>query len=75
MVAESTTPHLTTQQLVDQITTYNPTATPEFLARFTPANLMTYLQHLIACQEPRGSAARWIRPTETPAIMGWLPAL
>lgn len=75
MVAESTVPHLTTQQLVDQITTYNPTASPDFLARFSPTNLMTYLQHLIACQEPRGRTARWIRPYETPAIMGWQPGV
>lgn len=78
MVAESTTgyPHdLTLEQLVDQITTVNPTASPEFLARFTAANLANYLRHLLCAQEPRGRTARWIRPQETPAIMGWEPAV
>lgn len=75
MVAESPAPALTTEQLVEQIATYNPTASAEFLAHFSPANLTTYLQHLIACQEPRGRTARWVRPSETPAIMGWQPAL
>ena len=66
---------LTHEQLVDQITEFNPTASPEFLARFSPGALMNYLRHLLAVQEPRGRTARWIRPNETPAIMRWEAAL
>ena len=76
MVAEATpaSPTLTAEQLVQQINAYNPTATPEFLGRFSPMALANYLRHLIATQEPRGRTARWLRPNETPAIMRWEPA-
>ncbi len=66
---------LTTEQLVEQIHAYNPTATPEFLSGFTPAALANYLKHLIATQEPRGRTARWRRLEETPAITRWVPAV
>ena len=74
MVADATTQteDLTTEQLVDQISAFNPTASVEFLARFSPTALRNYLSHLLAAQEPRGRTARWRRLDETPAIMRWV---
>lgn len=76
MVAEAISDEagLTAEQLVTQITAVNPTATHEFLARFSTRALSNYLRHLHASQEPRGRTARWLRPDETPAIMRWEPA-
>ncbi len=76
MVAESNpAPDMTPEQLIEQIAARNPTASRDFLAAFSPTALFNYMRHLIACEEPRGRTARWIRPDETPAIMRWEPAI
>lgn len=76
MVAESApAPDYTAEQLIEQIATHNPTASRDFLSGFSPTALLNYLSHLIACQEPRGRLARWVRPDETPAIMRWEPVI
>jgi hypothetical protein len=64
---------LTRAQLVDRIAAMNPSATPEFLARFGEQSLGNYLEHLVSAQEPRGRTARWVRRNETPAISKWEP--
>jgi hypothetical protein len=51
----------------------NPSATPEFLARFGEQSLGNYLEHLVSALEPRGRTARWVRRNETPAISKWEP--
>ncbi|MDX2114947.1 MAG: hypothetical protein SFZ24_04900 [Planctomycetota bacterium] len=62
---------LTREQLVLEIQGYNPSATLEYLGRFTTRALHRYLEHLQAASEPRGRMARWLRPGDTPAIMGF----
>ncbi|HVZ93418.1 MAG TPA: hypothetical protein VG797_02805 [Phycisphaerales bacterium] len=66
-------PLLTHDQLVNQIRTLNPSATSEYLARFDGPALAVYLRHLLSCLEPRGRAARWQRPGDTPAIIRAIP--
>lgn len=58
------------EQVIDWILTLNPTAARGFLERFEARPLAMYLDHLMAAQSPRGRSARWIRPDETPAIVG-----
>jgi len=55
--------------LVDRITTLNPTATWEFLARFSDGALALYLEHLHAKIETDDPRRPWSRPGDTPAIM------
>ena len=43
---------MTKRELIDRITALNPTAGPEFLARFKDADLAQYLQHLQWLQPP-----------------------
>lgn len=62
---------LSREQLMLQIQSMNPTATVQHLARFSVNALGLYLAHLIAACEPRGRMARWVRPAETPAIVGF----
>lgn len=62
---------LTREQLILQIQNLNPTATISSLARFSARALGLYLDHLQSAFEPRGRMARWIRPAETPAILGF----
>jgi hypothetical protein len=69
--AELTECTLSREQLMLQIQSLNPTATIQHLARFSANALGLYLAHLNAACEPRGRMARWIRPTETPAIIGF----
>ena len=64
---------LSRMQLIDRIGEMNPSATPEFLARFGHQSLGNYLEHLLSAQEPRGRTARWVRRNETPAIERWEP--
>jgi len=76
MVAECTTVAecgLSREQLMDRIAELNPSASPEFLARFGLESLGNYFDHLISAQEPRGRMARWVRRGETPAISRWEP--
>lgn len=60
---------LTREQVVDRIITINPTATAEFLARFSERSLRAYLAHLQSATQPRGPGARWERPGDSPAIV------
>ena len=62
-------------QIVDQITTLNPSVGPDFLSRFRPESLATYLRRLLVAQEPRAEAPGWIRTGELPAITRWAPAV
>jgi hypothetical protein len=55
-------------RLMSQIITINPTATAAFLERFGTRDLEQYLRHLNASQQPRGRAARWVRPEGGRAI-------
>ncbi len=57
-------------RLIDGIVHINPTATPEWLARFSDPALAQYLRHLEAAAKPRGREAVWVRTAETPALMG-----
>lgn len=65
---------LTREQVIEQIRSLNPSATIAFLELFEALALRTYLEHLLAAQEPRGRQARWERPGDSPAIMGWVSA-
>lgn len=65
---------LSREQLIDRIQTLNPTASAEYLARFSEADLDLYLDHLSAAFEPRGRLARWLRRGETRAIQCFVPA-
>ncbi len=60
---------LSREQIVDQIMMINVSATSEYLAQFSHDSLDTYLDHLLAAQQPRGAHARWDRPGDTPAMM------
>lgn len=55
--------------LIDEIRAYNPSAPSGFLASFTKRDLEVYLEHLASAKEPRGRAARWVRPGDTPAMV------
>lgn len=57
------------QQLIEAIQEHNRSATQDFLFGFDEAALSNYLSHLVYRTRPRGTAARWIRPTETHAIV------
>lgn len=60
---------LTIDQLIDRIKTFNPSASPDYLASFDRAALINYLEHLEYAHCPRGPHARWERRPETPAII------
>jgi hypothetical protein len=68
---ELTEAALTVEQLIAQIQAFNPTASAEYLARFTCCALQRYLAHLTSASEPRGRAACWTRLGDTPAIIGF----
>lgn len=56
-------------RLMSQIITINPGATAAFLERFGTRELESYLRHLHAAQQPRGSNARWVRPEGSRGIV------
>lgn len=60
---------LTRGQVIERIMTLNPTAGVDFLADFSERSLRAYLDHLASAQIPRGRAARWVRPGDTPGIV------
>ena len=60
---------LSFEQVVDQIISINRSATVEYLNQFKRESLDTYLDHLLASQQPRGASSRWDRPGDAPAIM------
>lgn len=61
---------MTRERLIERILEINPSATAAFLGEFEHGALARYLGHLISAEAPRGREARWVRPTETPAIVG-----
>lgn len=61
---------LTREQLVDRILHINPSATARFLDRFAERPLRQYYEHLLCAAAPRGERSRWVRPGDTPAIVG-----
>jgi hypothetical protein len=72
--SSSQSSRLTREQVVDRIITINPTATAQFLARFRDDSLEKYLDHLVIASGPRGGHSRWLRPGDSPAIIGREPA-
>lgn len=54
------------RQLIEQIASLNPSATPDFLDQFEDTALTDYLNHLAVAHQPRGRDARWIRPHGKP---------
>jgi hypothetical protein len=66
LVAERRPAFLSRAQLVERILQLNPTATPEFLARFSEGSLAHYLEHLSVMDEP---TAPWVRRGIMPAIV------
>lgn len=63
----------TREQFILQIRSLNTTASREYLSEFSLRALRFYYEHLEATSVPRGRMARWIRPAETPAIIGFVP--
>lgn len=68
--SSSPSSRLTREQVVDRIISINPTASVEFLGAFDSRDLGSYLDHLVATRAPRGPKARWLRPSDSPAIVG-----
>lgn len=52
--------------LIDAIRDINSSASPEWLARFSEAELAQYLEHLRTMLAPI-EVARWVRPATQPA--------
>jgi hypothetical protein len=69
----SSSSRLTREQVVDRIISINPTATADFLHRFSEDSLGKYLDHLVIASGPRGGHSRWMRPGDSPPIMGRVP--
>lgn len=61
---------LSREQVVDRIIQINKTATTAFLSRFEDQSLREYLRHLSMVNVPRGAQSAWVRPGDTPAIVG-----
>ncbi|GEM_PF-1299591 len=55
-------------EVIEAILAINPTASPEFLGRFTVEQLGTYLDHLSRTQMPRGGDHPWVRGKQ-PGVM------
>jgi hypothetical protein len=64
---------LNKQQIIDRIREVNRSAAAEWLARFTDAQLRTYLEHLQLTLEPRGRSSRWLRPGDSPPVVAYAP--
>ena len=47
----------------------NPSASMEFLSRFSMSQLGSYLEHLLFLGTPRGKQSVWVRRAETPGIV------
>ena len=56
-------------QLIERITAFNPTASPEFLCEFDDGALALYLEHLHAKLSEPDSKKTWSRPGDTAAIV------
>ncbi len=57
------------QQMIEAIRQVNRSASDEFLGGFEPSQLDRYLRRLSQIHNCRGSASRWVREPETPAIV------
>ena len=64
----SSSSRLTREQVVDRIISINPSATTDFLERFSEQKLEKYLDHLVSASGPRGRQSQWLRPGDAPAI-------
>jgi len=64
-----TSSRLTREQVVDRITSLNPTASREFLDGFEREQLVRYLDHLTEAAKPRGREAKWRRPGDAPPMV------
>ncbi len=59
------------QEVISQIVAISPSASAEFLGRFTSRQLQSYLDHLSLTQMPRGGGgAPWVRP-KSPAVVAF----
>lgn len=70
---ELTEGSMTREQIMLGIRSINPTATMDFLRRFSLQALERYMCHLESASQPRGPEARWVREPETPAVIGFIP--
>jgi hypothetical protein len=61
-------------ELIEHILLINPSASPEFLGRFTAEQLRSYVDHLSRTQMPRGSANPWIRGKQPGVVAYKTPA-
>jgi hypothetical protein len=57
-------------RLMDLICSVNPSASRDFLDRFSDRALRHYQDHLEAAAKPRGRGASWVRTGESPAVIG-----
>ena len=60
---------ITKARLIDEIRQVNSAVGPDWLGRFSDAELQSYLDHLQISLEPRGATSSWVRRPETPAVM------
>ncbi len=58
------------ERVIARIIELNPSASAEFLSQFGTEQLGLYLEHLLSSQGPRGRDAVWLRPGDTPAVLG-----
>ena len=62
---------MTREQIITHLLAENPSATREFLERFSDSQLGDYMMNLARRQEPRGPRSRPVsRRADTPAIVG-----
>lgn len=68
------TDSLARAELIEHILAISPSASPEFLARFTAQQLQAYFDHLSRTQLPRGNANPWIRGKQPGVVAYKTPA-
>jgi hypothetical protein len=59
---------LSREQLIDRVSTLNPTAPAGYLAGFETDALLAYLERLLRQGEPRSPRSGWVRTPLSPAI-------
>jgi hypothetical protein len=62
-------------RIIDAIQEINTSAAKVWLEAFDASALRRYLDHLQITREPRGRASVWVRPGDSPAIVGRRPAV
>jgi hypothetical protein len=55
--------------IIASICEINPSASPEWLARFSAEDLREYLNHLMVAMEPAKAARRWVRRNDRSPII------